>query len=310
MKFLLLFTLLVLNSCSLQKNSNSIDTISIEDSSGRDLSINSENNDDYGPSTLEEDTQQTIGAKKKLIHSLTVYSTLYSSLGLVSLLAESDKRKINFSVIAANGFASLISVLYAKKKSSNYLEWKLFDLLKRLKGSAPYSKRWYSEIEKFLKSEFGNMQLQQLKVLVLIPESTNKGIKLSSTGLVVTKVMNSISLKNRRSFYQSPADFNYLLKEVGVDLNLPVAFLPEKSNFKYLSGYNWGIFTTYLSFLEQNNHLFRSVGTIKEQVLDSIYPLTDISSIYSEAIEKTLNDYQLSIEEWKTQNSASYEPEV
>lgn len=286
-----------------------MDTISIGETSDRDLSINSDSSDGYGPSTGEE-SDERIQESKKIVNALTVYSTLYSSLALVPLLKESESRKIPFSIITANGFASIVAVLYAKKKSSNYLEWKLFDLLKRLKDITPFSKRWESVIEKFLKAEFGAMQLQQLKVLVLIPENSKGEVKLSSTGSVVSKVMQTISLQNKRSYYQSPKDFTRKLDVIGMDLNLSVAFTSEKSNFKYLSGFKWGLYTTYLSFLDQNSHLYQAISTPKEQILDAVSPLSDISSTYRVSIEKILNDYQLKIEDWKNQNSTSSETEI
>lgn len=281
-----------------------MDTISIGDGKDKDLSIDSEGNNEYGP-TGGESNQALPNSEKKIINSLTVYSTLYSSLGMVDLLAQAEKKKISFSLIAANGFASLISVLYAKEKSSNYLEWKLFDLLKRLKSKTPFTSDWEDTIRSFLKKEFGDMQLQQLKVLVLIPEKVGRDIKLSSSGNVVEKVMNSLSLKNKNSFYLSAKKIDVELASFGIDLNLSVAYLPNKPTFKLLTGYQWGLYTTYLSFIDRNNQLYRAITTDGDQVVDEVSPLSDLKNSYFESINEVLDDYAKEIEQWKIENSTS-----
>lgn len=299
--FLIIFSL---SSCTLYKRSSDMDTISIGDGQDRGLTIDSESSDDYGPSSGDS-AQIAEAGEQKIINSLTVYSTLYSSLGMVDLLAQAEKKKILFSLIAANGFASLISVLYAKEKSSNYLEWKLFDLLKRLKSKTPFTNDWEETIRAFLKKEFGEMQLQQLKVLVLIPEKVGHEIRLSSTGSVVEKVMASLSLKNKKSFYLNAKKIDVELASFGIDLNLSVAYLPKKPSFKNLTGYQWGLFTTYLSFIDRNEQLYRAINTNDEQVVDEVSPLSDLKNAYYDSISEVLDDYIQEIEQWKIENSTS-----
>ena len=302
-----LYTILILVSflsCTLQKKSGEYDTISIDNEDNRDLSIDPNQEGEYGPSGDGE----PFGEPKKsesLVHALSVYSTLYSSFALVELFSEAEKNNIKFSIIAANGMASLISVLYAKKKSSNYLEWKLFDLNKRLSGEIPFSSSWRKTIDDFLKEEFGNMQLQQLQALVLIPEK-HKGVRsLRSTGSIRQTVMRSISLENKRSFYSSPFELRERMSKLGFDLDLSVAFMADKTQFKNLTGFQWGIFTTYLSFLEKNRHIFQSINAQDEQLLDEIQPLSDIKTSFRESIQEAIKTYKDQISNRNSQNSTS-----
>ena len=306
MKTLLnIFLIFIFSACTLQKKSGDFDTISIGGEDERDLSIDPNQNGDYGPMGEEDGNSSEAISSNNLVHGLSVYSTLYSSFALVELFAAAEKKKINFSIIAANGFASLISVLYAKKKSSNYLEWKLFDLNKRLKDSTPFSRSWESVIRDFLEEEFKDMQLQQLKALVVIPEKVNGVTILSSTGSVVEKVMKTLSLKNKGSFYLSPFDYTDKMKTLGLDMNLSVAFTADKTNFNTLSGFQWGLYTTYLSFIENNRHLFQSVNALDTQTLDMIVPLSDVKTSYRKSINEVLQEYDQKIEDWNSQNSTS-----
>lgn len=307
MKLLFSFLILVntLVSCSHFKKSNGLDTISLSEGDSSSLSIEEQAESTYGPYYNEEISKNKLNEKRIPVHSLNVYSTLYSTLGIVQLFKVAERNNIKFSVITANGFGSLISVIYAKKNSSNYLEWKLFDLLKRIKGLPPFQKKWNDQIRVFLNKEFGSLELQQLNTLVFIPKVVGKEVKLLSSGKVVERVMAALKLDAASNQYLKPAPFTNDFRSYSSDFHLSIAFTAQRSELKNLSGYEWGIYTNYLSFLNRNTHLYQGISTSNIQVLDEVIPLSDVANSYQDSIEKVIKNYDAKTSGVLLENSSS-----
>lgn len=286
-----LFLSSLLIGCANLKQSSGLGTISIGDGDSETLNIEEQVNSTYGPEYIGDSEVNSDSKNKNHVHSLSIYSTLYSTLGMVQFLKAAERKNIYFSTLTSNGFGSLISVLYAKKKSSNYLEWKLFDLLKKIKDEVPFQKRWKSTIRKFLKEEFGNQQLQQLKLLVVVPKIVGGEVKLISVGSIVDTVMGALELDHKSNLYLKPSAFKSRFSSYGTDTHLSIAFIADDFRFRNLSGYEWGIYTNYLSFLNSKSHLYRPIKAKDIQFIDEILALSDITHSYEDGIEKALQFY-------------------
>lgn len=299
-KYLLL---LLLFSCAQSKVTYDISSVSLENENAESVEIDKNSQTDYGPTKTALETPDQ--GKRKAIVSLTFYSSIYHSLAFVDLIKNLEKRNINLSMISSQGFGSLIAAIYAKEKSSSYLEWKLFELLKSLKGKRVFSSDWRSVVNKFTKKEFGQLKVNQLKVMLLIPEIEDGGVILNKNGLVVDLIKSSLELSSTKNFFNSPVNYSDQLKSLGPDLNFHLAFIPKRVQFKSFNGLEWGIYTRYLGYLlkkSSNIHLMRSesIGEI-----DSLIPLTDISKEYSLQIKDYVESLEVSILKWQEESTTS-----
>jgi hypothetical protein len=301
MKFIVIILLLV--SCSSKKITPEVETVSIQKPNNKSLKIDTSLEIDE---VFEPKADLPSEVEIKSVKSLTIYSTLYSSLGLVEFFKRSEKKKHHFKVITANGFASIVSVLYAKKESASLLEWKLFELLKQIKGHIPFSKPWKRKIRSFMVKEFGSQTLDKLAVQVGIPEYNEENeITLSLKGGIVDNVMGSLDMGSSKAFYIRPIHYRGPLNMLNVDIKYQLSFVPSKFNFKKLEGYTWGIFTSYLSFIQDKPEDLILITTEKKLWIDKINPLSDIIHAYKKSIDDALIKFEEMEKEWKEENTAS-----
>jgi hypothetical protein len=296
-------------SCATQDKTNEVSTVSISTEQGAQLKISKKSSTDYGPTREggETTTNTDEGEVRNPIVELNAYSTLYSSLALIEYLKRCEKENIKISVIRASGFASLIAVLYAENQSVNHVEWKLFELIKKIDKHTALSEKWLLSIQKFLEKEFKQKRLHQLKTLVAIPEVIDRKLNLNTTGKITDSIMNSLSTTKKVSFLLRPGLFHKLEKEFGSDIKATIAFLPEKIGFKNLIDYELGVYASYLSFLEKNRDEFSSISTSdgRKYYIDELAPLSDMTSPFDSNIDQHVKSLKNQIKEWKEQNSTS-----
>lgn len=309
MKILILI-LIFLTACATKDKSSEVATVSISNEEATKLEIDKQNSNDYGPTSgrenLSNDEEKNKESREPVIQ-LNIYSSLYASLALVEYLKMSEKENIKFSIILANGFASLISVLYAQDQSVSRVEWKLFELIKKLDGKIPFSGEWLETIQIFLTKEFKQKKLHQLKTLVSLPEIKNNQLILNSTGLIVDAVMKSLSMTNKTSYILSPIAYNQNESGLNPDIRKNISFIPRQVGFKNLIDYEWGVYASYLSFLDKSSNNYTLITTQDESkyYIDELTPLSDMTSPFNAGIEQNILELKESIKQWKEENTTS-----
>tara|TARA_Y100000385_G_C13075460_1_gene631205 strand:+ start:793 stop:1719 length:927 start_codon:yes stop_codon:yes gene_type:complete len=245
--FFLCIIFIIGASCTLQRGSDSIfnETVNLESSNHKiEVDPSNEKDDTYGPNLAieAEQTQNKISQRKPVI-ALDLVPALYASLGYITLFRELEKKKIYPNIINTSGFSLVIATLYAKYKSASKLEWKVFALLRQLKGLKVHTSDWYQKIEGFLKEEFKHTRIEQLKVLITVPSSSVKR-HLTTTGQLVKVVMQSIKISSSNSFINRPHyEYAHKINALGVDLNFLISAFPDRFNFKIPNGFAWGLYT-------------------------------------------------------------------
>jgi len=303
MRILIIY--LLLTGCSAQKTSSEFETVSMNSGVDTELKISENQTETYGPDNQNANEEIKALTEKEPVISLSVYSSLYSSLALVDLFKRLEKEQLNISMIDANGFAAVVAALYAKEKSSNALEWKLFSLLKKIEGIKPYSKEWKEVVESFLEDEFKNMRLEQLKIFLKIPFLSNEKMILLKTGKITEVLLKNLDLNDNENYFKRPAIYKRDLMESASDLNFNIVFLPKDIKFKLIDGYSWGIFTNYLGFIMKHSDEITKIETDRSLYLDELLPLSEINSAYSEGIKTTVEQFQAELKTWKEEITAS-----
>jgi hypothetical protein len=300
MKYLIL---LLLFSCAQSKVDYDITSVSLNTDINESVEINKNSKSDYGPS--KDVSSEGEQKSRKAIVSLTLYSSIYHSLPFIELIKGIEKKNIHISMISSQGFGSILAALYAKEKSSSYLEWKLFDLLSKLKNEKPYSNKWKNSLNGFVEKEFGKLKVNQLKLLLQVPELIDGKIQLGSNSYVTDVIKTALNLSNKNNFFNKPKNYIEEVDLVGPDLSFNISFIPKSVQFKALSGLEWGIYTRYLGLVMKNDSNIFVMRSDSSGEIDEIKPLTDITKDYSKQIHEYVQMLELKIKDWQEESTTS-----
>jgi hypothetical protein len=305
MQKILVIIIFILTSCANRPEPIDIETVDLDSGTEYKLQIDKKTNTAYGPSAQgAQDYSELTPKLRDPVVGLSVYSTLYNTLSIINLIKSLESKNINLSMMSSNGFGSLLISLYAKEKSVSYLEWKLFDLRKRLIGLIPFSKNWKKVLRIFLDAEFKGIQLHQMKMLVLIPKLKDGNVFLQRSGSVASKVFEAINLSDRTNFIRSPETYEDKMKEFSVDIHLSYYSLSIQPALVQVEGLNWGIYTKYLGFLVKNSNINKLESSHKTAI-DELQPLSDIQKSFYTSNEQLVKKLVEQINQWKQENTAS-----
>lgn len=304
-RLLILFIFSFSVSCSFNPKSESgfIETVNIDKDQSNietDITDKSEHNT-YGP-VFEEPANSTEEKSKRVpVLAIDLTPSLYASFAYLSLLRELEKKQIYPNVINTSSFTLVVATLYAKYRSVNKVEWKIFSLLKELKNLTIFTGDWYDEIEKFLEKEFKNKRIEQFKILITIPEGKNSK-KLIKTGRVVNVLMNSMRISKKTNFINQPhLSYRSKIQNLGVDLYFSVNTLPRNFSFKIPNGFVWGLYTRVSGMMHNDDQVYFIGHQLSK--IDMVPNLSDLfgssSNSVREISEKIIDNY----EDWLNKNN-------
>lgn len=300
--FFILITILAI-SCTKQNKESDISTVSFEQDSEDILSIDKNLNTAYGPSNEGTEQLENLGSREPVI-GISIYSTLYNSLSFIHLLKVIEEKEINVSIISANGFSAVLAALYAKEKSASYVEWKIFEMRKGLVGFTPFSTQWRAFLKKFLIKEFKNVQLQQMKALLLVPIINKGSVELKSTGLVSDVLIRSLNLLDETNFIRKASVYTEQLRDFSTDVSIEYYSLSTRPKLSSLEGLNYGLYTKYVGELLNDSELDR-VSSITQLGLDDFLPLSDIIKNFEDGNNQLIEKLVDKINQWKQENTPS-----
>lgn len=300
MKYLILLVLFI--GCSSQKITSEVETVTFQNDSNSELKIK-----DQTISDLKIDTQTSVekAEQKEPSISMSIYSSFYSSLALVELLKRLEKSETKVKSFSVNGLAAVIVSLYGIDESTNTLEWKLFKLLKGLKGLTPYKADWRKKVLEFCQNEFKNKKFSDLKFKVQIPTNDAAGRGFISEGLLTKAIEENLQIESNKNYFKKPAIFKRDLVNDVSDIHFNLSFIPQNIQFKLVDGYSWGIFTNYFGFILKNEAEINTIKTDADINIDELLPLGDITTTYNKSIEDFVETIQNEVNTWKEEFTAS-----
>lgn len=301
----LLYTFFFL-SCShtpLVREKTDLNSVEISNSPAELIEINKDELFAYGPGRSEGNVQKISNKQRKSIISLVMYTSVYQSLAFLHLIKEIEGRDVRISLVSSQGFGVVIAALYAKEQSASYLEWKLFELFELLKESQVYSKDWQKTINEFSENEFGQLKVNQLKLLLVVPKIVEGKLILIKDEKVVDVIKHSINLRDESHFIVNPRLYHGEFKDFGVDLAFAVSFLPEVIKFDLMNGFEWGLYTRYLGKITQGETSISILHSNKSAPLDQVLPMVEISKRYRRDILEYLKLFDTKVLRWQEESS-------
>lgn len=301
-----LLSFLLLFSCASEKPMDKVLIVDFAGDEAREkITISDKALPDYGPSPETQADVNNAGDAKQsgqTVVALDLLPALYNSIAYVSTFSELEKAGVDVSIISASGFSSIIAALYAKHGAANMVEWKTFKLYQSLGSIKPFTEEWKEIIADFLKVEFGNQRLSQLKKLLLIPANDKNKVVLGSDRNLIQAIMESLDLSGKNSILLG-SDFNYLprLKEYGADYFYRLSFLPERINLKHADGFTFGIYSRLAGRSAQvkgqkNTYIFNQAlsGDIDSfnNLSDTIYQTRDENRSFAAAVADEISDIE------------------
>jgi hypothetical protein len=267
-----------------------------------------EGEDIYGPSAEITNDEKEVLSQKQAIVALDFSPALYHSLSYLKLISDLEKKKVNISVVISSGFSAIIAALYGKYKSANRLDWKAYALIKKLeKENKVYSTSWLKTVEIFLKEEFQDIRLEQLKLLVVIPtyDEKNNKLVLKHTGPVVEAIMSSLRIQNSRESFLLNPSIEYFGKEksFGVDKVFRVSAFPRNFKLETTSGFVLGIYSKLAGLIHYRTDKFMQISDKKLIYIDKVPNMSDLMSLVSDQSEEISLNISNSIQEWANKNN-------
>lgn len=312
MKFIpLILILFTLFSCALDERRNTSDFDTVDFSRKfhtPKVETGVAGEDVYGPSAQSSSSINKNPSQKQAVVALDLSPALYQSFSYLKLISDLEKKKININIIISSGFSAIIAALYAKYRSANRLDWKAYALIRKLeKEKKVFSTSWLNTIELFLKEEFNETRLEQLRLLIAIPtynKNDNKLI-LKHTGPIVETIMTSLRFqRSRESFLLNPS-VSYFGKEkvFGADKVFRVTSFPKTFKLKTPSGFVLGVYSKLAGFIYYQTDKYMELSSEKFLYIDKIPNISDLMSSVSEPSEVISLKILNSIEEWTNKNN-------
>jgi len=210
MKFL--FALILIVSCASQKKTikKTVDSKTEIISYEEDYKKTVEKVEKIEEVEILENKENKI--KKIDLYLLASGSNAYAYVGLLKKLSKMSRVRV--VGISGSGFSSIIAALYAKYKSANMVEWKLFKMRDDLMESQFYSKSWRDRLITFIDNEFS--EDKKLKVPYLEITGTlndylksqleTRNLMRSKKNFIYVSALNETFNKGELN----PTDFNQL----------------------------------------------------------------------------------------------------
>lgn len=330
MKYLFLFFLVTLFSCATdsefqEKESHTIQ-LPVETSK---VSIDKGNNDfghTYGPQSYDPQSygRQSYGRQTDVVDRVGVQNkaftnrrepicilhlapAAYHAAGYISFFKSIEQRSLKISAISAEGFSIIPAALYAKYMDSNRVEWKMYALLGKLKGTRPFEKEWKKRVSEFLHDEFSELRVQQLRSLLLIPLLVNNEIVVSKDDLIHPSIMSALNITSSSSkgekvssLLSNQIDYDAFLRQViSADLIFQVSITPEVVDLENPDGYLLGIYSKKIYQLAKHSELFYQLDYIKTP-LDQIPNIGQVVAKTKDSSDSIAKLILKKIEKWKT----------
>ncbi len=287
----LLILILIFIGCSTSHKPKDLSINSVQKESSNKISIM-----DIEDSSIQEEEVKEKKEKPKI--SLIVHSSLYHSISLLFVLKQLDEKQIKLSSLSCSGFSTLICALYAKEEKLNFVEWKLFDLLKKLQSKKVYSNEWNELLRDFLVKEFKNTKFSDLKLKLFIP-SQYAGKILVNQSTLVKELIASVNIESKHNYLLNPLEFKFKLRELGEKNFSSILLLPEQVSFQSVESYKYGLMTSYLGRILKNK-VTSELNVIYGKgkfALDAVKALSFYETTYNDEIKKYIDKLMLEISE-------------
>lgn len=303
MRIVLLISLFLFTSCSTKKSynySSVYEGVSLSNVDEKEIPLiePSGQRQSYGP-VIKEDTSYTNSNFKK-VKALFLYPAAMPSITYLQFVDNLQKYKLEPTIYSGAGLGAVIAAFLAKGLTTDHIEWKLFSLLEELKGIDYYSSSWRDLVYQFLKKEFKNDKVENLKKALILPiydKKLNK-VRYVSRGDLYTILIINLEIDNRSSkLFQSPLingdlDINEL-KNNGVDRVAVINSLGSELNFHKTNHYLIGLYGKLIGYerieSKKSDETIRWFNLVRNNVeLDRIVDLQKLQQTTLNKNESTL----------------------
>lgn len=310
MNKILLLLLLTLLGCAkqiVQKSSDmpmTVDWTKSEDRAIPKIEKQSYGNE-YGPSFDKDEKAQvkkdTVKQKHKSL-ALILGAGGYRSIGHISLLKEismSDESDLKPNVIVGHGLSAVIASYYAFGYNPDYIEWKFFGFIRKVKDLEIFSSDWLNLYKSELVNELKNKKIEDSELTLILPVYSNtlKKLKYLKRGDLYNALLANVTIVKKAPL---TAAFPYsfvnkgLLKEIGIENIIGVDLLSHGIKWKAGNGRINGLFEKAASqYLRNKESLFaRTSYPLQEYNLDDTSLISKIVFISKEHSKSFIEAYK------------------
>ncbi len=296
MNKLLIFALVLFTSCaqnSVQENSNMSMTVDWSKSEDRAIPKieGGAYGNQYGPSVNSEKDPNQVGSRNnddKTLKGLALVLGAggYRCIGYISFLKEMamrESRTLVPNIVIGHGLASVIASYYAFGYNPDYIEWKFFGFIRKVKEVQIYSEEWLKLYESELIDELRDKRIEdsELTLMVAVYDNRLKEVKYLKRGSLREALMANVTLLSKKkltpAFPRSYID-KKILKKMGVENVIGIDVLSHGISWKKGNGRVNGLFEKAASqFIKSKKNLHGETSyPLKDYSLDDVSLISKI----------------------------------
>jgi hypothetical protein len=259
-------------------------------------------NNQYGPFCVDD--KKSFGeVKAKKTHKVTTYvfgPGGYRSLALIPFL-----KKINYfqggafkpNIVLGHGVSSIVAAYYAFGFKADYIEWKFFRFIRKVKDKDAFSLSWIHILEEELLSEFKSKNIEDSKLTLIIPVY-NKGtskVRFLRRGPLKKALLQNVTMysKHTKPAFTKKLVNESLIEKLGGDQIYLFDLVSKGISWRKGSGDLNGIYEKAASrvnlYKEKNEDLVLDFNFSKVE-LDNVDQISDLMFESKKRSEQLINE--------------------
>lgn len=158
----------------------------------------------YGP---EVDAKEVFNATAPSdVVGIYLYPAGFNSLAYLRVISQMQKYQSTPNVYSGAGMGAVIASLLAMGVSPDHIEWKFFSLMESFKDKVYLSNEWKEVFYKFLKNEFQDKRIEELKYALILPIYDKKlgKVRYLSRGNLYNVLIINFDFDESSQYFQSP----------------------------------------------------------------------------------------------------------
>jgi len=269
-----------------------------------------------GPSPINESYSEV--EKKRLpvvaielgpsLNRAVVYSAVFKGL---------ERGEVPVHIVSGVGMGALSAAFYARGDTPELVEWKFHNLMAKLNGKRVYSSDWKESLYEFIKKEFKNVRIENLKKALILPvfDKKSKEVIYLKKGLLFDVLISNFNFERSRNYskgYISAMEWKPFsgnrLKKYGADIVLSFDTLGKDISFlDYYDEYIFGLYnkTSSLISKEVKNEQKYFKLPVSSMPLDGKEKIQDYILKSLEFMDGKTKDLRKMLDDWNTSKSDS-----
>lgn len=279
-------------------------TVDIKDHKERSVPKISEKTEQspFGPLPVDASGRQfkAVPKKSKGPSALMISAGLYRSVSAISLFRELKVIDKVPPVLIGHGLSAVVVAYFAFGYQADFIEWKFFQFVEKVKNKKPFSEDWNELFASVLLKEIESKNIEEAQLTLVIPvwNKVKRKIEYLKRGSLKNALMANINYYGRQETIFEPAmSYGFIdtkfLKSLGINKVYALDLLSSGISWKSGDGLLNGSFQKAASIIRTEKDLLNTIINypISSYELDDPTKLADLIFLSKDLAKKNLIEF-------------------